>query len=237
MAWAMVTGASSGVGRAIASSLADAGWRVLALGRDAGRMRAVGDHPGITSALLDITDRNGLAGLVADHPIGLLVNNAGIMPPLCPFQETEPADLDMAIAVNLTAQIALTRMVVPGMIARGRGHVFFTGSTAGHAAVRNMAAYAASKAGLGAFAQSLRLDLSPHGIRVTEIVAGRIETGLYRGILPDEARASLYDGGTAIQPADIAQMVLAVLALPENADVARFDILPTRPQRPIEQKK
>lgn len=237
MATALVTGASSGVGRAIALALAGAGWQVLALGRDRARLAEIGNHAGIVPVVLDMADREGLAALVGEHRIGLLVNNAGMMPPLAPFHETDQADLDAAIAINLTAQIALTRLVVPGMVARGAGHVFFTGSTAGHAAFPNMAAYCATKAGLGGFAQALRLDLAPHGVRVTEIVAGRIETGLYRDILSDEARAAMYEGRSAVQPEDVARMVLAVHALPPSVDVSRFDIIPTRQTVPSGQQK
>lgn len=80
---------------------------------------------------------------------------------------------------------------------------------------------------MGGFAQALRLDMAPHGVRVTEIVAGRVETGLYRDLLSPEARAAMYAGSSAVQPQDVADMLLAVLALPQHVDVARFDILPT----------
>ena len=113
------------------------------------------------------------------------------------------------------------------MRARGRGHIFFTGSTAGHAPFPNLAAYCATKAAVGGFAQALRLDMAPHGVRVTEIVAGRVETGLYKDLLPEAARAAMYAGNSAVQPHDVASMLTAVLALPQYVDVARFDILPT----------
>ena len=126
------------------------------------------------------------------------------------------------------------------MRAAGKGHIFFTGSTAGHAPFANLAVYCATKAAIGGFAQALRLDMAPHGVRVTEIVAGRVESPLYKGILSDEARAAMYAGNTAVQPEDVAQMVLSVLALPAHVDVARFDILPTRqpvtPQVPAAEK-
>ena len=86
----------------------------------------------------------------------------------------------------------------------------------------------------------LRLDLSAAGVRVTEIVAGRVESPLYKDVLPAEARAAMYAGQTAVRPEDVAAMVLAVLNLPPHVDVARFDILPTRqpvsPQVPAAEK-
>ncbi|MBO9456991.1 SDR family oxidoreductase [Paracoccus sp. R12_1] len=235
MATALVTGASSGIGRAIAVLLAEAGWKVLAIGRDPDRLQELRRIPGIEPVGLDITERDELLAVASGARIELLANNAGMMPPPGPFQTADQSGLDTAIAVNLTAQIALTRMVLPGMVARGKGHIFFTGSIAGHAAFPDMAVYCATKAGLSGFAQALRLDVAQHGVRVTEIVAGRIETGIYREILPDDARATMYAGQTAVQPEDVARMVLAIHALPERADVARFDILPTRKPSPENQ--
>lgn len=233
MSTALVTGASSGVGRAIAEALAAAGWQVLAIGRNPDRLAELASQTNITAHALDITDRDGLARLVAGRRIDLLINNAGMVPPVGLFQDADQADLDATVAVNLTAQIALTRLVVPGMIDRRQGHVFFTGSITGHAPVANLAVYSATKAALGAFAQALRLELAAHDVRVTEIVAGRIETGLYRDILPEAARAAMYAGQTAVQPQDVAQMVLAIHDLPRHVDVARFDILPTRLPPPV----
>ena len=149
--------------------------------------------------------------------------------PCSPSARRNEADIDRTVAVNLGSVLAVTRAVAPGMRARGRGHVFFTGSTAGHAPFANLAAYCATKAAVSGFAEALRLELAPHGLRVTEIVAGRVETGLYKDLLSPEARAAMYAGNSAVQPQDVAAMLLAVLALPQSVDVARFDILPTHP--------
>ncbi len=224
MANALVTGATSGIGRAIALGLHDAGHRVTAVGRDPAALADLARR-GLVPLAADLTADIG--ALAAAEP-EILVNNAGLMPPLGNFTDLDPAEIAPAIALNLTAALAVTRAVLPGMRARGRGHVFFTGSTAGHAPFANLALYCATKAAIGAFAQALRLDVAPLGIRVTEIVAGRVETGLYRGILPEAQRAAMYAGGGAVQPQDVAAMVLAILALPANVDVARFDILPTQ---------
>lgn len=229
MKQAIITGATGGIGRAIAIALRDAGYRVLALGRDAQGLAALAQMGGMETRAVDLADRDALRAAVAGVQADVLVNNAGMMPPLAPFPDLDEDQIDRAIAVNLTAALALTRMVVPGMRDRGAGHVFFTGSTAGHAPFANLALYCATKAALAGFAQALRLDLAPHGVRVTEIVAGRVETGLYRDVLPPEQRAAMYAGGGAVQPQDVAAMVMAVLALPGHVDVARFDILPTQP--------
>ncbi|MFT3972452.1 MAG: SDR family oxidoreductase [Amaricoccus sp.] len=227
MALALVTGATGGIGRAVAVALYGVGYEVVAIGWRAEALAEL-EAQGIRGIAVDVADRAALREAVAGIEPDVLVNNAGGMPPLANFCDTAEDEIERAIAVDVGAVLALTRAVAPGMRARGRGHVFFTGSTAGHAAFPNYAVYCATKAAVGGFAQALRLDLAPSGVRVTEIVAGRVETGLYRGVVSETARAAMYAGGSAVQPEDVAAMVLAVLALPPAVDVARFDILPTQ---------
>lgn len=233
MATVLVTGASSGIGRAIARELAGAGHAVLAVARSADALAALAaENPRITPLVFDVTDRAAMATILSGREIDVLVANAGMMPPLGEFLDSDLADADRAISVNLSSVLALVRLVVPGMRARGRGHVVFTGSASAHATFANMAVYSATKAAIASFAACLRLELSPHGVRVTEIVPGRVETDLYNDILDPAARDALYSVTKAVQPDDVARMVGAVLALPDWADVTRFDIMPTRPTTP-----
>lgn len=244
MAQALVTGATSGIGQAIALALNAAGHQVTALGRDPKALAQLREQ-GLNALAMDLGDLTGLSarldkalgGLVPD----VLVNNAGMVARPGNFCDMDEGDIHRSIATNLTQALLVTRAVAPGMRARGRGHIFFTGSVAAHTPYPNMAVYAATKAALGGFAQSLRLDLSAHSVRVTEIVAGRVESPLYKDVLTLEARAAMYAGNTAVQPEDVATMVLAVLAMPQHVDVARFDILPTRqpvsPQVPASETK
>lgn len=229
---ALVTGATSGIGRAIAIALKAEGLRVIALGRNADALNLLQREFGIHPLALDVTDHDGLRTALANNAIDVLVNNAGLMPPVVPFDETTSSDIDAVLGVNVSAVLHLTRLLVPGMRARKRGHVFFTGSTAGHATFPNMAVYSASKAAIGGFAAGLRVDMAPYGVRVTEIVAGRVETSLYRDILPEEVRKAMYANQSAVQPENVAEMVLAVLRMPQHVDVARFDILPTHQVSP-----
>ena len=226
MAQAVVTGATSGIGRAIALALHSEGHEVIALGRNRAALAEL-VALGLRGVAVDVTDTAALEAALAGLAPDVLINNAGMMPPLGNFCDAEAADIDQALAINFGAVLKLTRVLAPGMRARGRGHIFFTGSTAGHAPFANLAVYCATKAAVGGFAQALRLDMAPYGVRVTEIVAGRVETGLYTDLLSPEARAAMYAGNSAVQPQDVAAMVLAVLALPQSVDVARFDILPT----------
>ena len=238
MTTAFVTGATSGIGRAIALELAAAGHQVYAAGRN---QRALNDlrasHAAITPIALDVTDRDSAAEALTGLTIDILVNNAGMMPPLGNFADAAMADIDTALEVNLSSVIALTRLVVPQMRERESGHILFTGSAAAHSPFPNMAAYSAAKAGIAGFAAALRADLSPHGIRVTEIVPGRVETALYADILDKDTRAAMYSVTKAVQPEDVARMVRAVVTLPEWADVTRFDIMTTRPTTPSQQVK
>ena len=233
MTKAFITGATSGIGRAMAVSLSEAGYDVYAVGRSKvalEELRAAGRN--ITPIAVDVTDRKAVGEIVADLNIDVLINNAGMMPPLGNFADIEISDIDATLEVNLSAAIMLTRLVVPQMRDRGSGHILFTGSAAAHTAFANIAVYSAAKAAISGFAAALRADLSQFGIRVTEIVAGRVETQLYKDILDPESRAAMYAGNVAVQPEDVAQMVVALLALPARADVTRFDIMPTRPTSP-----
>lgn len=243
MPGALVTGATSGIGRAIALALHAAGHRVIATGRNPAALEELAAQ-GLTPLALDLSDPDGLppalAKALAGEEVEILVNNAGMVTAPGNFCTMAEADIHRMVATNLTQALLVTHAVAPGMQARGGGHVFFTGSVAAHTPYPNMAVYAATKAALGAFAQSLRLDLSASGVRVTEIVAGRVESPLYKDVLTAGARAAMYAGQTAVQPEDVAAMVLAVLNLPAHVDVARFDILPTRqpvtPQVPAAEK-
>ncbi len=224
---ALVTGATSGIGEAVTLALANAGYEVLALGRRESRLESMRHIKNVRPLAIDLRDRETLANALEGEEIDVLVNNAGVMPPIAEFVKTEQSDIDITMEINLNAPIAVTRIVLPGMMTREKGHVFFMGSTAGHMPSPNMAVYGASKAAISSFSAALRCDVSGHGVRVTEIVAGRVETELYHDVLSDCERHNMYSAFAAVQPAEVAQMLLSVLEMPAHADVTRFDILPT----------
>lgn len=233
MQTAFITGATSGIGRAIAVALADAGYRVHAAGRNEAALKELqAGRDRIVPVAVDVTDRAAVAAVLAGLTVDVLVNNAGMMPPLGNFADMDAADIDAALDLNLRAALLLTRLVLPKMRERQSGHILFTGSTAGHGSFANIAVYSATKAAISGFVAGLKADTAGYGVRVTEMVCGRVETALYKDILDEKARAAMYAGNVAVQPEDVASMVLAVLALPQNADVSRFDIVPTRPVSP-----
>lgn len=224
---ALVTGATSGIGRAVSLALADKGYSVIALGRNAEALEELGTIKNVHPQAVDLGDSRALEAVSASESIDVLVNNAGIMPPNVKFSDMDQADIDNTLEINLSAALRVTRLVLPGMIKRKAGPLFFTGSTAGQAPFPNMAVYGASKAAISSFAAALRCDLSGSNVRVTEIVAGRVETALYRDALDEAGRQQMYSAFDAVQPENIAEMLLTVLQMPAHVDVTRFDILPT----------
>ena len=192
---ALVTGGSSGIGAATARALAGAGARLLIAGRDPARLRAVaGQTCGIALAC-DLAAPGGPADLAAaaqraaatlppapgageaSAGIDILVNNAGVgwAGPIGEIAAEKIAEL---VTVNLTAPMQLTRLLAPGMIARGRGRVVFVSSIAA-TGVRGEAVYSATKAGLGSFAESLAYELNGHDVRVSVVVPGVIDTPFF----------------------------------------------------------
>lgn len=233
----LVTGATSGIGRAIALGLHGAGYAVTASGRNAGALESLAAAaPGIGTLALDLSDRAATLRALDGLAVDILIANAGVMPRPGAFDAMAPEDIDQTVAVNLSAVLHLARAVLPQMRARKAGHLLFTGSSAAHAPGPNFAVYAATKAAIAAFAAALRAEVSADGIRVTELVPGRVETGLYSGVISPAARAAMYENGAALQPEDVAEAVLAVLRLPPRADITRLDIMPTRPVPPISLK-
>jgi len=177
---ALVTGASSGIGRALAGRLVTAGAHVFAHGRDE---QALSTIAGATPLLADLAEppaARRLADQVLDRAgrVDLLVSNAGSgwAGALC---ELRPEVVDRLVAVNLRAPLQLTRAVLPGMLDRGHGRLVFVGSIAGRLGVRDEAVYAATKAGLDVFAESLRAELAGTGVGVTVVVPAVVDTPFF----------------------------------------------------------
>lgn len=177
---ALVSGASSGIGQALATRLVRSGARVFAHGRDPHGLSAV---LGATAVIADLADPAGPAlvaarVLAAAGRVDLLVNNAGTGW-AGPFTRLPYPRLDELLAVNLRAPLQLTHALLPGMLERGRGHLVFVGSIAGRLGVREEAVYAAAKAGLDIFAASLRQELAGTGVAVTVVVPGVVDTPFF----------------------------------------------------------
>lgn len=181
---ALVTGASSGIGAATAAALTAAGARLLVAGRDQARLADVAARTGGRAVTGDLATAEGAATLAeaarcaAPDGIDILVSNAGVgwSGPLADISAEKVHEL---VTVNLTAPIQLTRLLLPEMVKRGRGRLVFVSSVAGVTGVAREAVYAATKAGLSAFAESLAYETNGHGVGVSLIVPGVIDTPFF----------------------------------------------------------
>lgn len=225
---AVVTGATSGIGEAIVVALRSFDIEVFAVGRNASALELLSQSSGSKSIVADVRDTATVMSKLAEAEVDILVNNAGILSTRAKFQDIDPAEIDSMIDVNLKAPMHLTRALLPGMIARRRGHLIFIGSSGGLAAYPSMGVYGPSKAGLSLFCDNLRCDLLGTSVRVSEVAPGRVQTQLYNNALgADAARAELYHGYRPIEPEHIATIVTEIIALPEHVNVARVEVFPT----------
>jgi short-subunit dehydrogenase len=180
----LVTGASAGIGRAVAERLVAGGARVLVHGRDPARTRAVATAVGGTPLIADLAESGAperladQAGEAAAGRLDACVLNAGIGWS-GPFTTMSPEKLRSVLAVDLAAPVALSRQLLPGMLARGSGRLCFVTSIAGRTGVAGEAVYAAAKAGLDAFAESLRAEAVGSGVGVSVVVPGVVDTGFF----------------------------------------------------------
>ncbi len=180
---ALVTGGSSGIGAATARRLATAGTRLFLAGRNAERLAAVAAPLGGTAIPCDLAEPGGAARLAARvlaiaGRVDVLIHGAG-QGWAGPLTGMDDIDITRLVAANLAAPMQLTRAVLPGMLARGRGHLGFIGSIAGRLGVREEAVYSATKAGLNVFADSLRQETAGCRIVVTELVPAVVETDFF----------------------------------------------------------
>lgn len=224
---AVVTGGSSGIGAAIVAELADAGWHVVAVGRDAARLAAVvgSAGPRAEAHVADLEDAAQLARLVAavgSSPLHALVHAAGRVA-LGPVAETPMDEFDALWRINVRAAAELTQALLPALRA-GPGDVVFLNSGAGLRANPNWGAYAASKFALRALADALRAEERGHGVRVTSVYPGRTDTAMQREVFAAEGRA--YDAEGLVAPGDVARLVRAALETPRPASVPDLEVRP-----------
>jgi NADP-dependent 3-hydroxy acid dehydrogenase YdfG len=231
---ALVTGATSGIGRATALRLAKAGASVLATGRDPhalaslakeadGLGLALRGHP---ADLTDPDDRERLVEAVRDDINGLsvLVHSAGVYRRGA-TADAALADLDDQFAVNVQAPYALTRMLVPDLV-RTHGDVVFVNSTQGLSAGAGVGQYAATKHALRAVADDLRADIGTAGVRVCSIFPGRTATPMQERTFQAEGR--VWNSDLLIQPDDVADVIAMAVALPTPAEVTEILVRPAR---------
>ena len=227
-----ITGASSGIGAATAEAFARLGAKLLLCARrldllqamDAG-LRDAGASD-VYSFALDVQQRDAVASTLGKLPgswsaVDVLVNNAGLSRGLAKLYEDDPENWEEMLDTNVKGLLYVTRAIVPGMVARGRGHVINMGSTAGHQTYANGAVYCASKAAEKVISEGLKLDLMGTPVRVTTVDPGMVETEFsevrFRG--DKERAAKVYQTITPLQPEDIAETIVWAATRPAHVNI------------------
>lgn len=234
---AVVTGATSGVGKAIALALAGQGVSLALVGRNLDGLKKVAAESSAPPAKIrcyqaDLTNDGEVSGFVGElladfGAIHLLVHSAGVF--AMGNLETAPlADFDLQYRCNVRAPYALTQLLLPRLIEK-QGQIVFINSTAGLSAGSGVSQYAATKHALKAVADSLRQEVNPRGVRVLSVYLGRTATPMQEAICKQEGRS--YDPACFIQPADVAASVIHSLRLPPTAEIIDLTIRPTKPLR------
>jgi 3-hydroxy acid dehydrogenase / malonic semialdehyde reductase len=232
---ALVTGASAGIGAAVARRLSALGTRIVLAARREDRLRTLAaELPSPAHILpLDVTNGGAVATALATLPEGfaevdLLVNAAGGAHGLEPAHEARLEDWDRMIEVNARGVVHVTRALLPGMVARDRGHILHLGSVAGTYPYPGGNVYGATKAFVEQFSLGLRADLAGKRVRVTNIEPGMVggtefSVVRFRG---DAGRAAaVYKDFPALTPEDIAETVLWCATLPEHVNVNRLEVM------------
>lgn len=225
---ALVTGASSGIGAAVVERFCREGLQVHAVARSAGPLSDLAGRTGCIPHVLDVADRAGLARLAGEVDVDVLVNNAGVDRPK-KFLEADADDIDVLVDVNTRAVLHLCRLIVPGMVARDRGHVVNITSIAGAYNFGGNSTYHATKAAISMLSRQLRIDAFGARVRVTEICPGRVATDIFAHVHGDspEIRERFIEGFELPQASDIADAIAFAVAAPIAVNVGHMEITPT----------
>ncbi len=232
----MITGATGGFGSAFARCFAAMGCRLVLHARNVEKLDAlraelsVDSHP----LVFDVTDKKATIAQIAAIPedfkaIDLLINNAGGALGLDKAYEAELEDWEAMIAMNDTALVRITRLILPGMVERKKGHIINIGSTAGNYPYPGGNVYCASKAFVKQFSLALRADLAGTRVRVTNIEPGQVETAFSLARFKGDAEKAkaVYADTENITADDIAEAVSWAATLPERMNINRVEIMPT----------
>jgi 3-oxoacyl-[acyl-carrier protein] reductase len=222
---ALITGASRGIGRAIALRLAPR-WHILALARTVPELETLGHeiraNGGTCEQLVvDVTDGRAVRSALQGRDVDVAINNAGVGV-MKPFVELQPDEWQLMMDVNLNSVYHVTHTVLPGMIARRRGHVIIIGSISGKAGFAGGAAYSATKFAVTGFAESLMLEVRDAGVKVSVVMPGSVATSFNR---------SGRDQSWKLMAEDVAASVEFVLDTPQRMLVDRIEMRPLNPPK------
>lgn len=225
---ALVTGASSGIGAAVVERLCREGLEVHGLARSAEALGDLARRTGCIPHVLDVTDLARVTRLTEATEFDILVNNAGVDRPK-PFLKADAEDIDLILDVNLRAALHLCRLVVPGMVARDRGHVVNISSIAGAYNFAGNSSYHAAKAAISMLSRQLRIDAFGRRVRVTEICPGRVATDIFAHVHGDtaETRERFIEGYELPEAKDIADAIAFAISAPIAVNIGHMEITPT----------
>ena len=237
---AFITGASSGIGEACARKFAAGGYTLLLNARNTAKLQALQQELQTTYGIevitlpFDVRDRKAAEAALHQLPaeyqaIDVLVNNAGLALGIDKEYEGTEENYDTMIETNITALLMITRLVVPGMVNRGRGHIINIGSVAGDAAYPGGSVYCASKAAVKVLSDGLRMDLVHTPLRVTNVKPGLVETNFsITRFAGDKERADkVYQGIQPLTGEDIADVVYYAASAPAHVQIAEVLVLAT----------
>jgi len=236
----LITGATSGIGEATAIKFAEATYRLIITGRRQDRINDLTEHLvqeygiDVLPLCFDVRDMNQVEKYLGNLPvewqkIDILVNNAGLAAGLGHIDEGDSDDWDRMIDTNVKGLLYVTRTIVPGMVSRQSGHIINISSIAGKEVYENGAVYCASKHAVEALSKGMRIDLLKHGIKVTSIAPGMVETEFslvrFRG---DRERAdAVYKGIRPLKGEDVAEVIFYCATLPAHVCINDIVITPT----------
>jgi 3-hydroxy acid dehydrogenase / malonic semialdehyde reductase len=236
----LITGCTSGFGKAIAEKFAAAGNRLIITGRRQERLAEIkvqlelNYHAEVMALCFDVRDRQACFDAVSGLPdewqnIGVLVNNAGLAAGRDTYDTASLDDWDLMLDTNVKGLNYISKAVIPLMIERHLGHIINLGSIAGKEVYQYGNGYCASKFAVEAITQAMRIDLLPHNIKVTGIHPGAAETefSLVRFKGDEQKAAAMYKGFTPLQANDVAEVVYYVTTQPAHVCINDLVIMPT----------
>jgi 3-hydroxy acid dehydrogenase/malonic semialdehyde reductase len=236
----LVTGASSGIGRACADAFAQRGCRLLLVARRKDRLdelaSSLQERHGaeVLTASLDVRDRGAVEEWVGElsgswRGVDILVNNAGLSRGMEPLHEGDVSDWEEMIDTNVKGLLFITRAVLPGMVNRGHGHVINIGSIAGHEVYPGGNVYCATKHAVTALNRGLAIDTLGTGVRVSSVDPGMVETefSLVRFHGDGERAKGVYDGLNPLSGEDVAEAVVFCATRPPHANVREMILMPS----------
>ncbi|MDP2388582.1 MAG: SDR family oxidoreductase [Bacteroidota bacterium] len=236
----LITGATAGIGKATAVIFAKDGNNIIITGRRQNRLDAFKKEleekykVAVLSLCFDVTKRAEVQTAFSNLPdafkdIDILVNNAGLASGLSSIQEGDIDDWEKMIDTNIKGLLYVTRTIAPGMIERKRGHIINLGSVAGKEVYPNGNIYCATKHAVDALNKSMRIDMLPHGIKVTSINPGMVETefSIVRFHGDEERAKKAYLGLTPLNAQDIAETIYWTATRPAHVNINEVIIMPT----------